>query len=201
MCGMDTLRDCSPMPGFWGAESGTSRCKPLVRNSLHSGASQHQKVNLKSCKTQASAFCQRVKPATILLPGIALTLQFSYLGPRARALLAPGCPRSRRARARGPRAATRQLPGIPRVATIQLPSIALQAIEDNCISSSHKKAPPKPCFRAPLHGIDTQGSYNSVTRYSTSSSLSVSRSITSTHVQQSTALKSHSCFELMWKKV
>ena len=33
--------------------------------------------------------------------------------------------------------------------------------------------------------------------YSTSSSLSVNRSITSTHAQQSTALKSHSCFELV----
>ena len=99
---------------------------------------------------------------------------FPTLGPRARALRAPGCPRYRRAR--GPRAATKQLPGVPRVATIQLPSIALQATEVNCISSKHKKAPPKPCFRAPLHttyfrisagalpDIDTQGSYNSVPR-------------------------------------
>ena len=64
--------------------------------------------------------------------------------------------------------------------------------------------PYTPCaFSAPrsysagaLPGIDTQGSYNSDTRYSTSSSLSVNRSITFTHAQQSTALKSHSCFEL-----
>ena len=88
------------------------------------------------------------------------------------------------------------------------------------LEASKKKTPPKPCFRAPLHttyfrvcflrppppnppsysagaGIDTQGNYNSVTRYSTSSSLSVNRSITFTHAQQSTALKSHSCFELI----
>ena len=52
--------------------------------------------------------------------------------------------------------------------------------------------PPKPPC------IDTQGSYNSVTRYSTSSSLSVNRSITFTHAQQSTALKFHSCFELIY---
>ena len=48
-----------------------------------------------------------------------------------------------------------------------------------------------------LPGIVTQGSYSAATRYSTSSSLSVNRSITSTHAQQSTALKSHSCFELV----
>ena len=48
-----------------------------------------------------------------------------------------------------------------------------------------------------LPGIETQGSYSAATRYSTSSSLSVNRSITSTHAQQSTALKSHSCFELV----
>ena len=48
-----------------------------------------------------------------------------------------------------------------------------------------------------LPGIETQGSYSAATRYSTSSSLSVIRSITSTHAQQSTALKSHSCFELV----
>ena len=42
-----------------------------------------------------------------------------------------------------------------------------------------------------LPGIDTQGSYSAATRYSTSSSLSVNRSITSTHAQQSTALKPH----------
>ena len=40
-----------------------------------------------------------------------------------------------------------------------------------------------------LPGIDTQGSYSAATRYSTSSSPSVNRSITSTHAQQSTALK------------
>ena len=49
-----------------------------------------------------------------------------------------------------------------------------------------------------LLGIETQGSYSAATRYSTSSSLSVNRSIASTHAQQSTALKSHSCFELVW---
>ena len=48
-----------------------------------------------------------------------------------------------------------------------------------------------------LQGIETQGSYSAATRYSTSSSLSVNRSKTSTHAQQSTALKSHSCFELV----
>ena len=48
-----------------------------------------------------------------------------------------------------------------------------------------------------LLGIETQGSYNAATRYSISSSLSVNRSITSTHAQQSTALKFHSCFELV----
>ena len=48
-----------------------------------------------------------------------------------------------------------------------------------------------------LLGIETQGSYSAATRYSTSSSLSVNRSIASTHAQQSTALKSHSCFELV----
>ena len=42
-----------------------------------------------------------------------------------------------------------------------------------------------------LPGIETQGSYGAATRYSTSSSLSVNRSITSTHAQQSTALKPH----------
>ena len=59
--------------------------------------------------------------------------------------------------------------------------------------------PPKtPSYSAgALPGIDTQGSYNSVTRYSTSNSLSVNRSITFTHAQQSTALRSHSCFELI----
>ena len=39
-----------------------------------------------------------------------------------------------------------------------------------------------------LPGIETQGSYSADTRYSTSSSLFVNRSITSTHAQQSTAL-------------
>ena len=48
-----------------------------------------------------------------------------------------------------------------------------------------------------LPGIETQGSYSAATRYSTSSSLSVNRLRTSTHAQQSTALKSHSCFELV----
>ena len=48
-----------------------------------------------------------------------------------------------------------------------------------------------------LPGIDTQGSYSAVTRYSTSSSLSINRSITFTHAQQTTALKSHLCFELL----
>ena len=42
------------------------------------------------------------------------------------------------------------------------------------------------------------GTLLAATRYSTSSSLSVNRSIASTHAQQSTALKSHSCFELVW---
>ena len=42
-----------------------------------------------------------------------------------------------------------------------------------------------------LAGIETQGSYSAATRYSTSGSLSVNRSITSTHAQQSTALKPH----------
>ena len=41
------------------------------------------------------------------------------------------------------------------------------------------------------------GTLLAATRYSTSSSLSVNRSIASTHAQQSTALKSHSCFELV----
>ena len=57
--------------------------------------------------------------------------------------------------------------------------------------------PPNPPSYSAGAGIDTQGNYNSVTRYSTSSSLSVNRSITFTHAQQSTALKSHSCFELI----
>ena len=48
-----------------------------------------------------------------------------------------------------------------------------------------------------LPGIDTQGSSSAVTRYSTSSSLSINRSITFTHAQQSAALKSHSCIELI----
>ena len=48
-----------------------------------------------------------------------------------------------------------------------------------------------------LQGTETQGSYSAATRYSTSSSLSVNRSRTSTHAQQPTALKSHSCFELV----
>ena len=48
-----------------------------------------------------------------------------------------------------------------------------------------------------LPGIETQCSYSAATRYGTSSSLSVNRSITFTHAQQSTALKSHSCFELV----
>ena len=48
-----------------------------------------------------------------------------------------------------------------------------------------------------LQGIETQGSHSAATRYSTSSSLSVNRLRTSTHAQQSTALKSHSCFELV----
>ena len=42
------------------------------------------------------------------------------------------------------------------------------------------------------------GTLLAATRYSTSSPLSVNRSIASTHAQQSTALKSHSCFELVW---
>ena len=42
-----------------------------------------------------------------------------------------------------------------------------------------------------LPGIDTQGSYSAATRYSTSSALSINRSITFTHAQQSAALKSH----------
>ena len=41
------------------------------------------------------------------------------------------------------------------------------------------------------------GTLLAATKYSTSSSLSVNRSIASLHAQQSTALKSHSCFELV----
>ena len=59
-----------------------------------------------------------------------------------------------------------------------------------CAFSGHPPKPPSYSAGA-LPGIDSQGSYTSVARYSTSSSLSVSRSITFTHVQQSTALKSH----------
>ena len=44
-----------------------------------------------------------------------------------------------------------------------------------------------------LPGIETQGSYSAATRYSTSSSLSINRSRTFTHAQQSTALNLYRC--------